>query len=161
MILRNVGLMRHGVYLCVAAALVDIHFVVVKQRQEPFGSLGLSRSIDYRDRFFVQLGHFFVSVGAQHGASQKLIHSVADMRKAEHAYVVYIAFLHPRAEIIVHISLQIKQGRSHYVNRPCVLHIVDLVGKLCLNLQRFGGRRALSGLHFEPLVARYEYLARL
>ena len=67
-ILRNVGLMRHRVYLCVAAALVDIHFVVVKQRQEPFGSLGLSRSIDYRNRFFVQLGHFFVSVGAQHGA---------------------------------------------------------------------------------------------
>ena len=87
--------------------------------------------------------------------------SVADMRKAEHAYVVYIAFLHPRAEIIVHISLQIKQGRSHYVNRPCVLHIVDLVGKLRLNLQRFGRCRALSGLHFEPLVARYEYLARL
>ena len=50
-ILRNVGLMRHGIYLCVAAAFVDIHFVFVKQWQKPFGSLGLSRGVDYRDRF--------------------------------------------------------------------------------------------------------------
>ena len=42
-----------------------------------------------------------------------------------------------------------------------VLYIVDLLGKLGLNLQRFRRSRALSGLHFKPLLTRYKYLTRL
>ena len=68
MVLRNIGLVRHRIYLGVSTALIDIFFVVRQMRQKPLGSLGLSRGIYDGDGLFVKLGDLFIAAGAQHRA---------------------------------------------------------------------------------------------
>ena len=108
MVLGDVGVMGHGVYLGVAAPAVHSALLFAEQRQNFFRSRGLGRGVHIGDRELMKLYHRGMAPGAQYGSGEKLIYPVADMRQTQHTDFVYVLFGHLRVKIIHHFLSKTK-----------------------------------------------------
>ena len=98
MVLRNVRLLRDGVYLCIAPAPVYRRLLLGELRQYPLRRLRLCGGVHGRNGHTVQLRHLRHTQAAKPRPREQLIHRIAYVGKSEHTHCSDLLFIHVRFE---------------------------------------------------------------